>query len=318
MASNKRELKAYARFDGSGRIVPGSTILRKKMPKVGKWKEVQTYLCCNFVPIPFISVWRTTTPDESITLPYLIDGEYRGIIDWGDGTTSPNSYANRTHTYATAGDYTITITGAVIGFSFWSEGTPTYIRSVTQWGDLKLGNSSGYFAGCLNLDLSGVIDVLNLNGTTSLNNMFLNCTSLTTINRVNEWDISGVVNLSYMFEGASLFNQDLNDWNVSNVVSTSHMFNFATSFNGNISNWNVSSVTDMSNMFTNTAFNQNISGWNVSNVIDMPNMFQLARTFNQPLNSWNVSSVNNMSNMFQGANTFNQSLILSRYFLRTF
>jgi hypothetical protein len=47
MASNKRFLKAYARFDGSGRIVPSSTILRKNKPKVGSWKEVQTYLCCN-------------------------------------------------------------------------------------------------------------------------------------------------------------------------------------------------------------------------------------------------------------------------------
>lgn len=47
MASNQRLLKAYARFDGSGRIVPSSTILRKNKPKVGDWKEVQTYLCCN-------------------------------------------------------------------------------------------------------------------------------------------------------------------------------------------------------------------------------------------------------------------------------
>ena len=49
MASNKRLLKAYARFDGSGRIVPSSTILRKSKPKVGNWTEVQTYECCNEV-----------------------------------------------------------------------------------------------------------------------------------------------------------------------------------------------------------------------------------------------------------------------------
>jgi hypothetical protein len=47
MASNQRLLKAYARYDGSGRVVPSSTIFRKNMPKVGKWKEVQEYLCCN-------------------------------------------------------------------------------------------------------------------------------------------------------------------------------------------------------------------------------------------------------------------------------
>ena len=44
---DKRELKGYVRFDGQGRIVPSSLILRKKMPKVGKWIEVPAYLCCN-------------------------------------------------------------------------------------------------------------------------------------------------------------------------------------------------------------------------------------------------------------------------------
>jgi len=47
---NKRDLKAYSRFDGTGRIVPGSTVLRRQKPKVGNWKEVPAYECCNYVP----------------------------------------------------------------------------------------------------------------------------------------------------------------------------------------------------------------------------------------------------------------------------
>ena len=47
MTPNKRDLKAYSRFDGTGRIVPGSTVLRRNKPKVGKWIEVQAYECCN-------------------------------------------------------------------------------------------------------------------------------------------------------------------------------------------------------------------------------------------------------------------------------
>jgi hypothetical protein len=47
MTPNKRDLKAYSRFDGTGRIVPGSTVLRRNKPKVGNWKEVQAYECCN-------------------------------------------------------------------------------------------------------------------------------------------------------------------------------------------------------------------------------------------------------------------------------
>ena len=48
--SNKRDLKAYVRFDGSGRIVAGSLILRRSKPKVGKWQEITAYECCNYVP----------------------------------------------------------------------------------------------------------------------------------------------------------------------------------------------------------------------------------------------------------------------------
>jgi hypothetical protein len=47
MATNKRDLKAYVRYDGTGRIIPGSLVLRRSKPKVGDWKEIQTYECCD-------------------------------------------------------------------------------------------------------------------------------------------------------------------------------------------------------------------------------------------------------------------------------
>ena len=59
---NPRPLKAYVRFDGSGRIVAGSLILRKNKPKVGKWKEIPAYECCNVVPTT-----STTTTAAPIT-----------------------------------------------------------------------------------------------------------------------------------------------------------------------------------------------------------------------------------------------------------
>ena len=44
---NKRPLKAFVRFDGSGRVVAGSLVLRRKKPKVGNWQEITAYECCN-------------------------------------------------------------------------------------------------------------------------------------------------------------------------------------------------------------------------------------------------------------------------------
>ena len=43
---DKRSLRGFIRIDGQNRKVAGSLIMRRKMPKVGKWIEVEPYLCC--------------------------------------------------------------------------------------------------------------------------------------------------------------------------------------------------------------------------------------------------------------------------------
>jgi len=47
MANNQKKLKAFVRYDGSGRVVASSLILRKNKPRVGRWFEIPTYECCN-------------------------------------------------------------------------------------------------------------------------------------------------------------------------------------------------------------------------------------------------------------------------------
>ena len=46
MANSNNKLKAYVRFDGTGRVIPGSLILQRSKPKDGKWQEVAANLCC--------------------------------------------------------------------------------------------------------------------------------------------------------------------------------------------------------------------------------------------------------------------------------
>ena len=67
MTPNKRDLKAYARFDGTGRVVPGSLVLRRSIPKNGNWKEMQTYECCNDVTLTF-TVPSPTINDVTLRL----------------------------------------------------------------------------------------------------------------------------------------------------------------------------------------------------------------------------------------------------------
>jgi len=59
---NQRPLKGFVRFDGQGRVVAGSLILRRKMPKVGKWQEILGYECCNpTTTTTTTNVFNTTT-----------------------------------------------------------------------------------------------------------------------------------------------------------------------------------------------------------------------------------------------------------------
>ena len=63
---NSRPLKAFVRFDGSGRIVAGSLILRKNKPKVGKWKEIPAYECCNPTTTTTTTAAPTTTSTTTV------------------------------------------------------------------------------------------------------------------------------------------------------------------------------------------------------------------------------------------------------------
>ena len=63
--ANQRDLKAFVRYDGSGRVVAGSLVLRKKKPKVGRWEEILTYECCNPTTTTTTTSGGTTTTTSS-------------------------------------------------------------------------------------------------------------------------------------------------------------------------------------------------------------------------------------------------------------
>lgn len=261
-------------------------------------------------PSLFISTWETTTINESISLPYFDTLNYSGTIDWGDGTQTNNTFATSTHTYTTPGIHTIKISGQTDGFNFLQLGASALnIRDIKQWGNLKLTNSGSSTEAnhsFYNSGLTGVTanDVPNLSGVTNLSFMFANSPNLSTITKINDWVMSGITDISYMFY-TTLFNQDVSNWDVSNVTNMESTFD-TTLFNQPLSGWNVSNVTNMNGMFEVSPFNQPIGNWDVSNVTVMEYMF-FATPFNQPLSGWNVSSVTSMDNMF-AQSSFNQPI----------
>ena len=272
----------------------------------------------------FITTWETTSANESITIPGT--GTY--TVDWGDGNTGPNVNGTQTHTYVTAGNHTVSISGGLERFHLSDGGTTNddKLRSIEQWGGTEWTTMEEAFRGASSMvynatdapDLSGVTDMSymfysassfngdlsgwNVSSVTDMSGMFFFAASFN--QNLNDWDVSSVTDMSHMFRSATFFNQPLNDWDVSSVTDMNRMFRFASSFNQPLNDWNVSSVTDMSAMFHSASsfnsFNSDLSNWNVSSVTDMRNMFASATSFDRPLNDWDVSSVTDMSAMFHG------------------
>lgn len=286
----------------------------------------------------FITQWQTTSNDQQIVIPIntLYTTEYNYTVNWGDGSTPTTYTANATHTYATTGLYTVTITG---DFPAIKLGDPSsdnvndgLIKSVIQWGNGTWKSMDAAFKDCVNLTTvpNAVGPVFAPN--TTLYCMFYNCASfngdlnkwdLTNVREtsfmfynapvfngnISTWNVENVTNMQSMFASASAFNGDLSSWDVGKVTLMDNMFNDAKSFNGNISGWNVQSVTDMSAMFANASvFNQNLDSWTVGNVKLMYSMFESALAFNGNISSWDVGSVTSMENMFRNASAFNQNL----------
>ena len=137
--------------------------------------------------------------------------------------------------------------------------------------------------------------------------MFDQCSALTSIGNLDNWNVGKVTDMGYMFYGCNALTSvgDLSNWNVGNVTSMYGMFNqcYTLTSVGDLDNWNVGNVTDMSGMFGEcnalTSIGD-ISGWNVGNVTNMHIMFNqcYALTSVGNLDNWNVSNVTSMYGMF--------------------
>jgi trimeric autotransporter adhesin len=96
---------------------------------------------------------------------------------------------------ASAGTYSISITGTLPGFQFNFSGTVEKILNISNWGVLDITTNSA-FNGCFNLTCTAT-DAPTIS-TTDLTNTFAN--SATSFNgAIGNWDTSGVNNMFAMF-----------------------------------------------------------------------------------------------------------------------
>lgn len=258
--------------------------------------------------------------DPDLTLEYTIPvdgqdaevgfgGTLTGVtIDWGDGSSdtvvpdsanAPDTYY--THTYTTAGTYTVTVSGTTLSH-FGNCQSSTYARTLTKilsWGTMNTTSleCAGYLRG-------GLIQVPTSIPST-VTNLGLVFKEAYNLNQdLTGWDTSNVTNMRFAFYGAHAFTGDVTSWSTGNVTDMSWMFADALNFNRSLSAWNTAKVTDMSHMFYNArAFDQNLGGWDISQVTNMRWMLDssglTSENYSQTLVGW--SSLNVQPNVELGA-----------------
>ena len=149
------------------------------------------------------------------------------------------------------------------------------------------------------------LDNLNTSEVLYMNNMFEQCSSLTTID-LSLFDTSNVQFMNDMFASCSgLTSLDLSNFNTENVAEIYNMFSSCSGLiTLNLSNFNTKNVTDMSYMFSgcNKLTSLDLSNFDTKNVSNMFFMFYGCSSLQSILagNNWSTAKVTSSDNMFYG------------------
>ncbi len=285
-----------------------------------------------------------STNADQYRLPLTSTGTYNFTVNWGDGQSNSIAtwnQADATHTYASSGTYSISITGTIDhvcwssqnGSSFSEANDRLKVLDISSWGPAVIYLSETVLYDCSNMNITDT-NAPTFGDKVMRQSFFFDCENLSA--DLTSWGtvaspVTGSIreilsnassfnpNLNFVFVDSSNvyrcfwfclgFNNPLDNWNLSGSTNFVQTFSNATTFNQDISGWDVSSGVSFTNMFGNSrAFNQDISSWDMSSATAITSMFREAVAFNQPIGTWNTSSVTSMQTTFEDATAFNQNL----------
>jgi surface protein len=263
-----------------------------------------------------------TSASNQFTIPTTGAG-YNYNVDWGDGNTSTGLTAGTTHAYATAGTYTVKISGDFPQIYFSNAGDRLKVLEVQNWGLIVWRSFFRAFWNCANMNITAN-DTPDLSAITTSDfyYAFRQC-NIQNSSKISDWDVSTINDFRSMFAFNTNFNENLNSWNMSAATNIDGMFTVCTNFNQPLDNWDVSNVVSLSGLFNGcTNFNQPLNSWNTSKNTTLATTFTSCTNFNQPLNNWNTSLVTNMYQTFTNARRFNQDIsgwdvsnVISMYYM---
>lgn len=153
---------------------------------------------------PFQLVVKTDLPGASGSTQFILGVNngtpYDYTVSWGDGTSvSYVATGNPTHTYASAGTYTISIAENTPDrfpvIACGASGDQKKVLQIAQWGDVVWKSMYTAFSGCTNLTITATDHArANLMIVVSFQQAFQGCTSLTSFPAI---DTSHVANFLY-------------------------------------------------------------------------------------------------------------------------
>ena len=121
-----------------------------------------------------------------------------------------------------------------------------------------------------------------VNNVTSLNNIFSNCSNITSIIGINNWNVSNVNNLNAAFNNCvNLKNIDISLWGISKITNLNEAFRSCQSVTElNLANWNTSNLNTMLMSFYDMRKLErlDISNWDMSNVTNLNYAFGYNRS----------------------------------------
>ncbi len=269
--------------------------------------------CTGIVLGEFITLWKTNNPGASNNNQITIPARGQFIYKWEeDGNPSNSGGGNgnntTTITFPSSGTYQVsifpTVNNPIDYIKFNNGGDKDKLLEIQQWGEIQWGTMKTAYLGASNLEITAT-DSPDLSNMTDMEYAF-GFTNMTTIQNLENWDVSTITNMKFLFYNAPNFNQDISSWDISSLEDMSYMFAYATSFNQPIGGWDVSNVKDMSMIFNHTSsFNQSLENWELRNLSgDLTVSYSgiNCHNYSRSLRAWaqDTNTVNNFTLIAEG------------------
>jgi hypothetical protein len=280
-----------------------------------------------FVALLDMSIENPDVDGLLLELPFREGFIYDCVIDWGDGTKKVHYQRNGTannignappsvdvgvsppvvHEFPSPGKYNVTISGVMEALSARTLGTTSNqnwkaaLKQIYQLGDMKWTSLESMFEGSYNLkSVAGGDSPMSPNGNKfpglstvkTTKNMFRALKTLTSIPDSGGWDLSSLVDMTYMFSSMPNVNPDTTNWDLSSLIDMSFAFHDAISASPDTRFWDLSSVEKMEGTFFGaTAAEPQTGNWTLGSVTTMRKLFARATAAKPDTERWDVSKV---------------------------